>query len=189
MKRFIPAAILVAAALTLFAGIADAALRIGSPVDLGWRNESTWNVGAPLTTPSRDTLFKQIKVGATDTTVAFSTVGWPLPDTSPSDSVVIGYLYVGTDSTAAGSFTATSFTITPQFSMNGKYDWFSGAAITFTDVTSGDKFFKFPIYYVGNTTRGLIGTAGWPPPYMRYLIVAIGGVVSPARCWISHLVP
>ena len=200
MKRFIPALILVLAAITLFAGVASAALKMGPPQPLGWKNESTWNVpGAPGAINfvgglgSRDTLYKQIKVGATDTTAWISTSGWAIPENAVADSIVIGYLWCQTDSTAAGSFTATSFTITPQFMVqNGStaasadLNVTSGPAVTFTDVTSGEKMFKFPII-LGMNSRGTLTGSGWPAPQIRYLIVAIGGVVSPARLWVSHL--
>lgn len=196
MKRVLAALVAAAVLSCLIVGVAGAA-RLSNPETLRWQNQNASNAG-PATVPvpgvngatSRDTIYKQIKVGATDTTATFSTEGWVIPEGSVADSLVIGTLWVQTDSTAAGSFTATSFTITPQWSAGGNdLQWTSGAAITFTDVTANDLMFKFPIYIVGNTTRGVLNAAGWPAPKYRFLIVAIGGVVSPARAWVSHLLP
>lgn len=185
MKRFIAAIVLAAVACVGLVTVASAA-RFSNPEVLRWENQNAYNITSGI---ARDTIWKQIKVGATDTTAAFSTEGWVIPEGAVADSMVVGTLWVGVDSTAAGSFTATSFTITPQYSAGGRYDWTSGAAITFTDVTANDLVFKFPISVVGNTTRGVLNAAGWPAPKMRFLIVAIGGVVSPARAYLTHLLP
>lgn len=184
MKRFIGGALFVVLALAAFASVASAARLTMLPVK--WRNQNASNIGSPSGT-GRDTIWKQIKVGATDTTATITTNGWSFPDFRPvADTTIVANLFVATDSTAAGSFTATSFTITPQYGTGDDNQWTSGAAITFTDVTANDQCFKFPIY-MGKVTRGLIGTAGWPTPAMRFLIVAIGGVVSPARAWVQFL--
>jgi hypothetical protein len=190
MKRLL-AGIMLAAVFVVSLATAASAARFSNPEPIKWKNENYSNAGGIAQGTPRDTLTKPIKVGATDTTGVILTEGWAYPDGAVADSVVLGTLWVQADSTAsvAGIFTATSFTVTPQYSTGTEGSWTSGAAITFTDVTANDLMLKIPIYYVGNVTRGLINAAGWPAPKMRYLIVAVGGVVSPARLYLTHLLP
>ena len=180
MKRIL--AVFLTAALFLTVVVSQA-WAVHFKVDgLSWRNQNASNILG-----KRDTLWKQIKVGATDTTSAIFLNNWAIPQpTGVTDSVQFASLIVATDSSATGSFTATSFTITPQVGTGNDNQWTSLTAVTFTDVTANDQVFKFPIYYFPQTTRGVLSAAGLPPPAIRFLIVAIGGVVSPARCWIQR---
>lgn len=180
MKRLLAAVALAVVMVSVFASVAGAVhFRTDN---LTWKNENASNVGG-----QRDTLYKQIKVGATDTTSVIYTNGWALPAaTGVSDTVQFASMVVAVDSTSAGSFTATSFTITPQVGNGNGTSWTSLTAITFTDVTANDLMFKFPIYYFPQTTRGTLSIAGLPPPALRFLIVAIGGVVSPARIYLQR---
>jgi hypothetical protein len=128
-----------------------------------------------------------IAVGATDTTAHFSLLGCALPQAAFSDSVVIAWIVIGIDSSAAYSPAATSFTINLDVGGPGANELNLGTtgAVTFTDPTTTDRMVKIPIYNNFALARGIAGTVGNWGPTMRMRIVAIGGVWSAATV---HLV-
>lgn len=125
---------------------------------------------------------KPIAVGVTDTTANFSVEGWALPNAAFSDSVVIGWVVIGIDSSVAYSPTATSFTINLDAGNSGS-SWLNfgtTGAVTFTDVTTTDRLVKIPIYNNFALARGVTGSVGNWGPWMRMRIVSISGVWSAA---------
>lgn len=117
MKRFIPALILVSAALTLFAGIAQA--RWSEPQDISWQRTRTWNYG--LTTgyynvsARPDTAFTTLAASKADTSVAFTLLDADIPGANnqgtvvtANDSVAFAYLVLVSDSLLAPVFKAST---------------------------------------------------------------------------------
>lgn len=129
-----------------------------------------------------------IAVGSTDTTANFSTLGWALPQAAFSDSVVIGWIVIGIDSSAAYSPSATSFTINIDTGGPGSNELNMGTtgAVTFTDPTTTDRMVKIPIYNNFALARGVAGAVGNWGPVMRMRIVGIGGVWSAATLHLVH---
>lgn len=180
MKKF-----LVLAALALFSvGVATQAFALTLVSErLNWAVSS-------LATPGGVTFADKlpIAVGVTDTTANFSVEGWALPNAAFSDSVVIGWICIGIDSSAAYSPSATSFTINIDTGNDGANILNLGTtgAVTLTDPTTTDRLVKIPIYNNFALARGVSGSVGNWGPVMRMRIVAIGGVWSAARLSLIH---
>lgn len=180
MKKF-----LVLAALALMTvGFATQASALNLRTDI-----LRWSV-SDATVPGGKVFYdkRPIAVGVTDTTATFSVEGWALPNSAFSDSVVIGWICIGIDSTAAYSPTATSFTINIDTGGSGANELNLGTtgAVTFTDPTTTDRVVKIPIYKNFALARGVAGTVDNFGPTMRMRIVAIGGVWSAARLSLLH---
>lgn len=129
-----------------------------------------------------------LAVGATDTSQTFSPQGWALPNAAFSDSVVIGWIVLGIDTTVAYTPAATSFTINIDTGGAGANELNMGTtgAVTFTDMTTTDRIVKFPIYKNFALARGVAGTVDNFGPNMRLRIVPIGGVWTAATLSLMY---
>ena len=135
---------------------------------------------------------QNLGVGINDTTETFSTEGWAIPNFAQSasatvtDSLIIGWVVISTDSSAAYTPSATGATITIEGSSggSGNVNFHAAPAITFTDPTTTDKAWRIPIFINPWLARG--ANAGSPGlgyvfPVMRVRLVTIGGTFSSAR--------
>ncbi len=127
-------------------------------------------------------------VGETDTSATFSTENWSLPQSVFSDSVVIGWVVMGVDTSVAATISATSFTINLDAGGAGSnfLNFGTTGAVTFTDFTTTDKMIKIPIYNNYTLTRGVTGAVGNWGPLMRLRIVPIGGTWPAAKLTVVH---
>lgn len=181
MKKFLVLAALACVAAVTVATEAQAIRLVSEP--LRWM-VSDGKVPGGKTYPEK----AAIAVGSTDTTATFSIEGWSLPNAAFSDSVVIGWICIGIDSTVAYSPTATSFTINIDTGGSGANELNMGTtgAVTFTDPTTTDRVVKIPIYKNFALARGVAGAVDNLAPTMRMRIVGIGGVWSAARLSLLH---
>lgn len=175
MKKFLVLAALLAVGLASFTATADAAKLVAKQIRWA-QSDATVPGGKVFATKS------PLAVGVTDTTEIFSVHGWALPSTAFSDSVVIGWICIGIDTTVAYSPTATSATINIDTGNIGANELNMGTtgAVTFTDMTTTDRLIKIPIYKNFALARGVAGAVDNFGPIMRLRIVPIGGVWSAA---------
>ena len=181
MKKFLVLAALAGVLVASVVGPAEAGRLVTKGI--------SWKVANASTPGGHDFYYKYpIKVGATDTTATFNVQDWELPNAAFSDSVVIGWVCIGIDSSAAYSPTATSFTINIDTGNIGANELNMGTtgAVTFTDVTTTDRLVKIPIYKNFALARGVAGVADNFGPVMRMRIVAIGGVWSAATVSLMY---
>ena len=182
MKKFLVLAAL--ALMTLgFATQADAARFVSKK--LRWMHANSAVVGGK-TFNDKDA----IGGGETDTTEWFGVSDFVLPQSAFSDSVVIGWIVLGIDSTAAYAPAATTFTINIDTGGGSANDLNMGTtgAVTFTDNTTTDRLCKFPIYNNYALTRGIIGSVGnWGPKMRMRITSAAGGAWAAATLELVYL--
>lgn len=184
MKKLLGLAALVAALCVVSAGQAEAAKLTYRQLNWAQSNVSTPG-GIDLVRKS------PLAVGATDTTENFSVEGWVLPNAAFSDSVVIGWIVIGIDTTVAYAPAATSFTINIDTGAPGGNVLNMGTtgAVTFTDPTTTDRIVLIPIYKNFALARGIAGAAQNFGPVNRLRIVPIGGVWSAATVSLMYWIP
>jgi hypothetical protein len=140
---------------------------------------------------------QNLGVAINDTTDVFSTDGWAIPNFAQSasptvtDSLIIGWIVLSTDSSAAYTPSATSATLVIEGGAggSGNVNFSPMATTTFTDPTTTDKVWKIPLFLNPWLARG--ATAGSPSlgnvfPAMRMRIVPIGGTFSSCRVTLVY---
>lgn len=200
MKRFIPALILVSAALTLFAGVAQA--RWSEPQDIAWQRQRVWNTGGYSLIARQDTMWTTGGDAKVDTSVAFTLLDADLPQanqfgttSTTQDTLIFGYLTIYGDSSATNTvnFKAGS-TCAIQINWGtSSVSW--ATAKTYTcGIADGVKFWTIPLfvdaleaantsadYAARGSTAGIGSQKGWQfAPAVRLIFTGTTSTSVPA---------